>query len=170
MVRNFQNGKIYSIRSHQTDKIYIGSTTQSLSQRFSNHKGLNCSSREIMQFADAYIELIEMFPCANKIQLHRREGELIRTTECVNKMTPGRTRAETNKQYREDNREKLLEPQKQYSKQYRQTHKNIRKCGCGVEYNDGDTKVRNQHYGSKFHIEFVQDFHERLHQLLVPIE
>jgi hypothetical protein len=166
MVRNFQNGKIYSIRSHQTEKIYIGSTTQSLSQRFSNHKELTCSSREIMQFADAYIELIEMFPCANKIELHRREGEVIRITDCVNKTMPGRTRAETNKQYREDNRGKILEQQKQYSKQYRRTHKNIRTCSCGVEYNDGNTYNRNQHYGSKFHVEFVNDFYERLHQLL----
>ena len=164
MAPNFQDGKIYSIRSHQTEKIYIGSTTQSLSQRFSNHKRLTCSSREIMQFADAYIELIEMFPCANKIQLHRREGELIRTMDCVNKMTPGRTRAETNKQYREDNREKLLEPQKQYSKQYRQTHKNIRICSCGGKYNDGDTHKMDRHYNTKHHIEFVNL------QLLVPVE
>jgi predicted GIY-YIG superfamily endonuclease len=35
---DYKNGKIYAIRSHQTDEIYIGSTTQSLSKRFSNHK------------------------------------------------------------------------------------------------------------------------------------
>ena len=124
MVRNFQNGKIYSIRSHQTEKIYIGSTTQSLSQRFSNHKELTCSSREIMQFADAYIELIEMFPCANKIELQGREGQLIRTMDCVNKQIPGRTSAEYHvdnkehlneqaKQYREDNKETINEQKKQ---------------------------------------------------------
>ena len=166
MAPNFQDGKIYSIRSHQTEKIYIGSTTQSLSQRFSNHKSLDCSSREIMQFADAYIELIEMFPCANKIQLHRREGELIRTTECVNKKTPGRTRAETNKQYKQTHKEEI----KQSRKQYKQTHKNMRTCSCGVEYNDGRTDHRDRHYNTKHHIEFVQDFYERLHQLLVPVE
>ena len=164
MPPNFQNGKIYSIRSHQTKKIYIGSTTQSTSQRFSNHKELTCSSREIMQFADAYIELIEMFPCANKFELHRREGEIIRERVCVNKMIAGRSRAETNKQYREDNREELLEPQKQYSRQYRQTHKNMRTCSCGVEYNDGSTNHRNQHYRSQHHIEFVNV------QLLAPVE
>jgi hypothetical protein len=180
MVRNFQNGKIYSIRSHQTEKIYIGSTTQSLSQRFSNHKFMTCSSREIMQFADAYIELIQMFPCANKVELQGREGEIIRTTDCVNKTMPGRTRAE----YREDNKEEINQKQIQYNKdhkeerkqyettrteemkQYRRTHKNIRKCSCGVEYNDGTTYHRDQHYSSKFHVQFVQDFYERLHQLL----
>jgi hypothetical protein len=173
MVRNFQNGKIYSIRSHQTEKIYIGSTTQSLSQRFSNHKEMRCSSREIMQFADAYIELIEMFPCANRFQLQGCEGEVIRITNCVNKRVEGRTLAE----YREDNKEKLLEQQIQYSKdnkekirQNKQNKKNIRKCSCGVEHNDGSTTDRNRHYRSKHHVEFVQDFYERLHQLLVPVE
>ena len=34
---NFANSKIYAIRSHQTEKIYIGSTTQSLSRRLSEH-------------------------------------------------------------------------------------------------------------------------------------
>ena len=121
-----------------------------------------------MQFDDAYIELIEMFPCANKIQLHRREGEIIRTMDCVNKTMPGRTRAETNKQYREDNRGELVELQKQYSKQYRQTHKNMRMCSCGGKFNDATTYHRNRHYNSDKHIEFVQDFYDRLHSLLVP--
>ena len=192
MVRNFQDGKIYSIRSHQTKKIYIGSTTQSLSQRFSNHKFMTCSSREIMQFADAYIELIEMFPCANKIQLQGREGEIIRTRDCVNKNIAGRTRAESKKQYRKDHKveinqyskkyyhthpEEMAEKDRQYyethkdqKKQYSESKKNIRKCSCGVEYNDGNTNHRNQHYGTKHHIDFVQDFYERLHQLLVPVE
>ena len=50
---NFQNGKIYCIRSHQTDKVYIGSTTQTLAQRFGKHKKcLRTMSREIMKFDD----------------------------------------------------------------------------------------------------------------------
>ena len=35
---NYQNGKIYVLRSHKTDDIYIGSTTQSLYKRFYEHK------------------------------------------------------------------------------------------------------------------------------------
>ena len=67
------------------------------------------------------------------------------------------------KQYREDNKERISEKEKQYA----QAHKKIRICSCGVEYNDGSSSHRNQHYGSKHHIEFVNDFYERLHQLLV---
>ena len=212
MPPNFQNGKIYSIRSHQTDKIYIGSTTQSLSQRFSNHKSLDCSSREIMKYDDAYIELVEMFPCANKIELQGREGEVIRTTDCVNNQIAGRTRAEYQKQYREDNKEEIKQYSKQYSKdnkesikqysednkesikqtkkqyrednkesikqyykdnkesikQYQQNIKKIRTCSCGGKYNDGNSFNRTRHYSSKHHIEFVNDFYDRLHSLLVP--
>ena len=35
---NYQDGKIYAIKSYETDKVYIGSTTLTLQQRFSNHK------------------------------------------------------------------------------------------------------------------------------------
>ena len=35
---NYQNGKIYTIRSHQTDEIYIGSTANCLSKRLNDHK------------------------------------------------------------------------------------------------------------------------------------
>ena len=66
---DYKNGKIYAIRSHQTEQIYIGSTTQPLTKRLSKHKAQNCSSRLILQYEDAYIELIENFPCESKTDL-----------------------------------------------------------------------------------------------------
>lgn len=90
---DYQNGKIYAIRSPQTNKIYIGSTTQSLRKRFSLHKCDNynpkrndkvCTSKDIMDFEDAYIELLELFPCNTKEELNKREGELQRFHNCVN--------------------------------------------------------------------------------------
>ncbi len=35
---NYANGKIYTIRFHNSNEIYIGSTTQSLPVRFGGHK------------------------------------------------------------------------------------------------------------------------------------
>ena len=35
---NYENGKVYSIRSHATVGCYIGSTTQPLSKRLYSHK------------------------------------------------------------------------------------------------------------------------------------
>ena len=85
---NYKNGKIYAIRSYQTDKYYIGSTIQSLSERLTNHrseykKWVDCgfkstTSCELFQHNDVYIELIENCDCNTKEELHRREGELIR--------------------------------------------------------------------------------------------
>ena len=119
---DYKNGKIYAIRSHQTEQIYIGSTTQSLSIRFAEHKRdiknrvgkrQPCSSKEILQYPDAYIELIEEYPCDNKEQLNKKEGEHIRSNNCVNKYIAG----QTDKEYRDINREKMIEYQKEYYKQ-----------------------------------------------------
>lgn len=118
---NYQNSKVYAIRSPHTDNIYIGSTTQSLSKRFYEHKkghrryqagnGRYMTSFDILGVGDSYIELIQNYPCADKNELHRREGQYIRATKNrVNKHVAGRTNAE----YREDNRERLQDQNKQY--------------------------------------------------------
>ncbi len=109
------NGKIYSLRSHQTDKIYIGSTIQPLYKRFYEHK--NKKQNELANYDDVYIELIEEYKCKNRMELERKEGEHIRANDCVNKLIAGRTQKqyyidnkEKSKQYYIDNKEK----QKQY--------------------------------------------------------
>ena len=163
---NFQNGKIYAVRSNHTEKIYIGSTAQTLSRRMSVHRNqpTRCSSREIMQYSDAYIELIEEFPCRNKMELNKREGEIIRATvDCVNKRIAGRSQQEWydehdgyNKEYRQKNKANLND--KQRSKYY--NSKTTITCVCGVEYNSGHTGSRNQHYRSQFHQHFLQRFYD----------
>ena len=113
-------GKIYSIRSHQTNDIYIGSTIDDLPKRlyghkrdyrrFMNEKDSYVTSFEIVKYEDCYIELIENFPCNSKNELHRKEGEIIRKTECVNKLIAGRT----DKEYREENKEQIALRKKEY--------------------------------------------------------
>ncbi len=76
---NYQNGKIYKITSPSTDKIYIGSTTQLLKERFSQHRSRfkKCrkqySSRHLLKYNDCIIELIEDYPCNSKNELIERE-------------------------------------------------------------------------------------------------
>lgn len=133
---DYKNGKIYCIRSYQTEQIYIGSTTQTLAQRLVKHKGKNdgCSSKIILQYSDAYIELIELFPCNSKEELNKKEGEHIRANNCVNKNISGRTLqewyndnkekiAEQKHQYRKINKEKI----KEYNKKYKTVNKEILK-------------------------------------------
>ena len=117
---NYQNGKIYSLRSHQTDDIYIGSTTLSLSLRKAGHRNHYkrhldgeyhfVTSFNITKFDDCYIELIENYPCNTRNELDKREGELIRGMDCVNKYIAGRTK----KSYYVDNKEAISESQKAY--------------------------------------------------------
>jgi hypothetical protein len=111
---NYQNGKIYSIRSYsRPDLVYIGSTCNTLPKRLYVHKqkynswlrGKYCytSSFKIIEIGDAYIELVEEYACENNQQLRRREGEIIRKTECVNIRVAGRTK----KQQVEENKEEI---------------------------------------------------------------
>jgi len=109
-------GRIYCIRSHQTSKCYIGSTKQILCKRFTNHKTDyksflsgkrhdSITSFEILKYDDAYIELIEETEFESKSHMEKREGQLIREMDCVNKLIAGRTNAE----WREDNKEIITE-------------------------------------------------------------
>jgi len=118
---DYQKGKIYCIRSHQTDKVYVGSTTQALSMRMCEHrkdyklfikngKRRNVSSFDILEYDDAYIELIEDFACENKSQLEKREGHFIRELDCVNKRVAGRDM----KEYYETNKDKISQRKKEY--------------------------------------------------------
>ena len=123
---DYANGKIYTIRSFQTDKFYIGSTTSTLTKRLSGHKAgykkeRPCASSEIIKYGDAYIELLEDFPCFKRDQLCKREGQLIREHKdnCVNKCIAGRTI----KEYREDNKERIIQQNKTRCLKYYETNK-----------------------------------------------
>jgi hypothetical protein len=176
---NFANGKIYAIRSHQTEQIYVGSTTQTLAQRFAKHRRiLNTMSKEIIKFEDCYIELLENYPCADKNELNRREGHFIRTMNCVNKNIAGRTyaeyyvdnkehRTEQAKYYYQNNKEQAKQRMKQYREEHKEQikqHKNQKhNCCCGGRYANG---VKSEHFKTAKHREFVNQFHNRLHTLL----
>ena len=121
-INKFNKSMIYSIRSPATERYYIGSTTQILCKRFSDHninykaylKGTGCfiTSFKILELGNAYIELLEEVNCENRNQLEKREGELIREHKdlSVNKIIVGRTQ----KEYKTDNPEQ----QKQSCKKY----------------------------------------------------
>ena len=62
-MRNYQNGKIYTVRSRsRPDLVYVGSTIQPLSVRMGMHRQSrnDCTSKQIVDIGDAYIELIEL--------------------------------------------------------------------------------------------------------------
>ena len=104
---NYKNGKIYKLWSPEGDMIYIGSTCRGLAHRKAQHKDKPNTTSKILfdTYTDIRIELIEEYPCDNKEQLNRKEGEYIRTLDCVNRCVAGRTE----KEWREDNKEHLEE-------------------------------------------------------------
>ena len=107
-MKDYSKSKIYCIRSPNTNNIYIGSTIQPLSKRFSVHKNKKnkCSSNKILEHNDGYIELICDYPCESKEQLSKKEGEIMRKTDnCINIRIAGRTR----KEFLIDNPEKKSE-------------------------------------------------------------
>jgi len=128
---NYQNGKIYTIRSYQTDKYYIGSTASTLTKRLSGHKKSSnyTTCKIIIDYGDAYIELLELFPCNSKIELTKREGELQRLykNDIVNRKIECRTIQEYYKdnvdkiksnvqEYKKSNIEKIKEDSREYRK------------------------------------------------------
>jgi hypothetical protein len=132
---DYQKGKIYAIRSYETDELYIGSTVEKLSKRMSKHRSSMKSwkngktnyitSYKILEYPTCYIELLETYPCNSKEELCKKEGEYIRDMECVNKVIPSRTRQEyvndnkeqiarTKKEHYEDNKQEILQKNKEY--------------------------------------------------------
>jgi len=158
----YENGKIYVLRSNQTEDIYIGSTTQPLYKRIYQHKidlkkwkkgTYNyVTSFELMKYDDVYIELLELYPCGSKMELCRREGQLQREMKCINKEIAGRTqkeyrddnkdkRKEQSKEYREKNKEKL----KEYEKEWRETNKDKMKEYYKEYYEANKEKINKQY-------------------------
>ena len=140
-------GKIYALKSSQTDKIYIGSTTRKLKTRFNEHcshhkRFLNnqekykTTSENILRYDDCYIELIKEV-CCSKRQLLILEGdEILLNKNCVNKVISGNmakfeTKTLYAKDYYENHKEQILEHSSQnkdvkklYNANYFQEHKN----------------------------------------------
>ena len=107
---DYANAKIYTIRC-RTDKdlIYVGSTTQTLSQRWTDHKQhsnhLNKQNRLLYKkineigFDNFYIELYMEYPCTNKSQLQKKEGEITREIGNMNMVIAGNTIGKTKQEY-----------------------------------------------------------------------
>lgn len=123
---NYENAKIYKLWSPSKNLVYYGSTTETLTQRLYKHAynykhKINITSELILKCEDYKIELIENYPCKNRQELCKKEGEYIKANECVNKHIAGRTmkeyykdNIENYKQYNKNNKERI----KQYYKEY----------------------------------------------------
>ena len=123
--KDYKNGRIYCIRNNIDDGICVGSTTQTLSKRMCEHRwrSKNPGKKHQPLYAKMnelgvdcfYIELIEYCQCDTLEELMMVEGKHIRQIGTWNISIPGRT----SKEWREHNKERVLECRKIYS----ETHK-----------------------------------------------
>ena len=156
----YYNGKIYKITSEHTDDIYIGSTIQSLHTRLNEHKNNKIKSivsHKLFELGECKIELIEEYPCDNRQQLAKREGEhILNNKNCINKNISGRTKKEGNRIDYLNKREHYLElarKNKIKNKEHIQAqYKEKFKCECGGHY----TRYhKNRHLKTTKHIQFM---------------
>ena len=142
---DYQKGKIYKLWSPSKNLVYYGSTTETISRRLSKHlTDLNrynnktstryVNSFKILECEDYKIELVEEYPCNNRQQLCKKEGEYIKANECINKCIAGRTpeeyyndNIERKKNYDANYRDANADKIKQYNKQYREKQKELKK-------------------------------------------
>lgn len=163
---DYSKGVIYTIRCrYDTSLIYVGSTICALCKRWGGHKskcfnpnfkGYNMILYQKIRetsWNDFYIELYEKYPCNDREELEKREGEVIREIGTLNKnkrvmnveelkkknyeqndfqtsFVCGEKEKQKRKEYYEQNKKKIAEQQKQYReankekiKQYREDHK-----------------------------------------------
>ena len=112
---DYSKGKVYRILQDNEKTVYIGSTVQPLSARMAQHrKGIkHCPNMQLYILmaevgVDHFsIELVVDVPCDRLEQLQAEEGRQIRLHNTVangaNKATPGRTRMEWARDFREAN-------------------------------------------------------------------
>lgn len=124
---DYGNGKIYELYDMATNEmLYVGSTVQALLSRLRQHKRnvAQYTTRKIYKHIkdnniEIGIRLIEEYPCENKQQLHRREGEIQRDhkDKVLNMVVAGRN----SKEWKEQNKGKVA----QYRKEYEVTNKEV---------------------------------------------
>ena len=185
-MNKYHNGKIYKIVDVGYNKCYIGSTTEKLSVRFCKHthhyrtydennKKRYCRCFELFDeygVNNCKIELVETCKCETKEELLKYEGEHIRNNDCLNKIIAGRT----DKEYRNDNKQKLKEMKHDdYLKnadKYREKNKEWRimnkeqqqkyrartfTCGCG---STSTITHKHRHEKSKKHQDYLKSLEQ----------
>ena len=158
---------IYKIKSSLTDKIYIGSTSKTLTERLRKHKydyktwlvdNLKyVTSFEILKFNDYVIELIETCVYIDKLERNDKEGYHIKLNKliCVNKRITGGTEKQRKKEWRE----KHPEYQKQYQKAYYQNNKEQIDARIKQYYKENKEQIAQ--YNNKYRDAHREEISER---------
>jgi hypothetical protein len=160
-------GRIYKIVSTNTTDIYIGSTTDTLHNRFLFHMSKSrryeagftkavTKSHDIIKCGEAQIALLYEGLFDSRKDLYRMEGQYIQANEnAINRFVVGRTR----KEHYQDNRERILLENKQYReiniarvKEHANEHFSCETCGGKYS-----RKHKSTHEKSKKHVSAIEN-------------
>lgn len=168
----YSTGKIYGIKNIINDKLYIGSTKNTLDKRWQSHKTASCKKTAKLYAAivelgieNFSIYLIEDYPCKSRKELLDRESFYIRQYDSIsngyNMYLSGRTKAERKEQkrqndkaYREAKGQELLDRKKQY---YQANREHI------IEMSR-ENQQRNKEHRKEYMRQYQQKHKERLAQ------
>ena len=159
---NYQESKVYKLTCSDTNKIYIGSTVQSLQIRLNSHKGKGntCVSKTLV---NPTIELLHLTPCNSKKELLMIEQKYINEYECINDRTSYTSHADKLKQRKARRDAMPFEQRKERARKYylksvtnpetieKNRERSIKKveCECGTIVMAGNM---TRHKKSKLHI------------------
>ena len=158
---NYSNGKIYKLINNVDDKIYIGSTCNTLRQRKDEHKRKSKTKNFKVYnhlneagWENVVIILIEKYPCNNFEELRIKEQEYI---DKFNPELNDKSAKQTPKQYYEKNKEQINNWNKNYQKENKEQiikwKKEMTECECGGKYSNNH---KSRHMKTKKHLKYIQ--------------
>jgi hypothetical protein len=131
-----RTGRIYKIISGQGDECYVGSTFQSLTYRWRDHKqgyrsykkdnNNNISSYDLFDkygVDNCAIILIKEYEICDRRHMEAYEQLWINKLNCINKQNSFCIKKLYKKQYREQNKDKIIQRNKQYYEQNKDKYK-----------------------------------------------
>ena len=153
-----KTGRIYKIVHSQSDICYVGSTFNTLRDRWGRHKTANinrCSITSYIQSLGAEnfkIILIKEYEVEDRKHLEAYEQLWINKLSCINSQSAFTIKHLSRSQYRKDRREELsnIEKERYYANREAVLLKRKERiqCDCGVEYTLGH---KSRHFKSKKH-------------------
>jgi len=138
---NYKNAKIYKLTG-ENGLYYYGSTTRRLNIRLNEHRCKSGCERSKL-LTNPTIELLENYPCNNKIELQERERWYIENNECVNRKVPNRTDKEYQEKYRKRDTEKKKE------KKHNKNEKSVKSKKKYRELNKAKEKAQQDIYRNR---------------------
>lgn len=162
-VADYNKSKIYKITCLTTNKVYYGSTSNTLAQRkakhiwtFKNKKdGSDKSAFTVLENDNFEMSLVEEYPCSSLEELKFRERWWIQNNDCVNKLLPISLpedvveRRNTDEAKQKKHEHYIENKEEIYAKNKERGTERVT-CECGIEINKWHLK---KHMKRKVHLD-----------------